>query len=147
MLYLAHWARKLSWQETACSFHTSWEKVSQAVEWVVEWGLAHRTLGPIRAFGVDEIQCGRGHQYLTLVYQIEAGCIRFLWVGKEPTTESFEKFFALIGAEIATKVCRACGPICSRRNSSRSGNTIRQSGSASSSADGAPKSCARASSP
>ena len=30
MLYLAHWARKLSWQETAQSFHTSWEKVCQA---------------------------------------------------------------------------------------------------------------------
>ena len=26
MLYLAHWARKLSGQETARSFHTSWEK-------------------------------------------------------------------------------------------------------------------------
>ncbi|XXG32015.1 MAG: hypothetical protein WJ306_05510 [Ferrovum myxofaciens] len=24
MLYLAHWARKLSWKETAQSFHTSW---------------------------------------------------------------------------------------------------------------------------
>ena len=25
MLYLAHWAKKLSWLETARSFHTSWE--------------------------------------------------------------------------------------------------------------------------
>ncbi|WP_256972154.1 hypothetical protein [Paraburkholderia caledonica] len=43
MLYLAQWARKLSWQETARSFHTSWEKVSQAVEWVVHGGspIAH----------------------------------------------------------------------------------------------------------
>ena len=38
------------------------------------------------------------------MYQIEAGCIRLLWVGKERTTESFEKFFALIGTEIAAKV-------------------------------------------
>lgn len=29
-------------------------------------------LAPIRAIGVDEIQYGRGHQYLTLVYQIES---------------------------------------------------------------------------
>jgi transposase len=108
MLHLAHWARKLSWQETARSFHTSWEKVSQAVEWVVQWGLEHRTLGPIRAFGVDEIQYGRGHQYLTLVYQIEAGCIRLLWVGRERTTESFENFFALIGTELAAKVEFVC---------------------------------------
>jgi transposase len=79
MLFLAHWARKLSWKETALSFHTSWEKVCQAVEYVVQWGLEHRELGSIRAIGVDEIQYGRGHQYLTLVYQIEAHCTRLLW--------------------------------------------------------------------
>jgi hypothetical protein len=39
MLFLAHWARKLSWKETALSFHSSWEKVCQAVEYVVAWGL------------------------------------------------------------------------------------------------------------
>lgn len=108
MLYLAHWARKLSWQETARSFHTSWEKVCQAVEYVVQWGLEHRQLGPIRAIGVDEIAYGRGHNYLTLVYQIEAGCVRLLWVGKERTEESFEKFFALIGKELAGKIGFVC---------------------------------------
>lgn len=108
MLYLAHWARKLSWQETARSFHTSWEKVCQAVEYVVQWGLEHRQLGPIRAIGVDEIAYGRGHAYLTLVYQIEAGCVRLLWVGKERTEESFEKFFTLIGKELAGKIEFVC---------------------------------------
>src|ERR1039458_1202248 len=38
MLFLARWARKLSWQETAEAFHTSWEKVCFAVEYVVGWG-------------------------------------------------------------------------------------------------------------
>ena len=71
MLYLAHWARKLSWLETARSFHISWEKVFQAVEYVVHWGLEHRNLQAIRAIGVDEIAVGEGHKYLTLVYQIE----------------------------------------------------------------------------
>jgi transposase len=108
MLYLAHWARKLSWQETARSFHTSWEKVCQAVEYVVQWGLEHRQLGAIRAIGVDEIQYGRGHQYLTLVYQIEAGCVRLLWVGKDRTVESFEKFFTVIGRELAEKIEFVC---------------------------------------
>lgn len=108
MLYLAHWARKLSWKETAQSFHTSWEKVAQAVEYVVQWGLTHRQLGPICAIGVDEIQYGRGHQYLTLVYQIEAGCVRLLWVGKERTIESFERFFTLIGKELAEKIQFVC---------------------------------------
>lgn len=108
MLYLAHWARKLSWQETARSFHTSWEKVCQAVEYVVQWGLKHRQLGPIRAIGVDEIQYGRGHLYLTLVYQIDAGHVRLLWVGKERTIESFEKFFAMIGKELAEQIEFVC---------------------------------------
>jgi transposase len=108
VLYLAHWARKLSWQETARSFHTSWEKVRHAVEYVVEWGLAHRQFGAIRAIGVDEIQYGRGHHYLTLVYQIESGCVRLLWVGKDRTAESFETFFTVIGNELAETIEFVC---------------------------------------
>jgi len=42
MLHLAHWARKLSWKETALSFRTTWDQVCQAVEYVVQWGLEHR---------------------------------------------------------------------------------------------------------
>jgi transposase len=108
MLHLAHWARKLSWLETARSFHTSWEKVCHAVEYVVQWGLEHRELASVKAIGVDEIAYRRGHQYLTLVYQIESGCTRLLWVGKERTTESFERFFALIGQELAAKIEFVC---------------------------------------
>jgi hypothetical protein len=63
MLFLARWARRLSWKETAEAFHTSWEKVFDAVEHVVTFGLAHRTLGQIDAIGVDEIQYAKGHKY------------------------------------------------------------------------------------
>jgi len=108
MLYLAHWARKLSWRETALSFRTTWDQVCQAVEYVVQWGLEHRELGSVRAIGVDEIQWGRGHDYLTLVYQIEADCVRLLWVGKERTKQSFEQFFTLIGQELAAKIEFVC---------------------------------------
>ena len=108
MLYLAQWARKLSWKETAQSFHTSWEKVHQAVTYVVEWGLLHRQLGPIRAIGVDEIAYGKGHMYLTLVYQIEAGCTRLLWVGEKRTKEAFQKFFDLIGTDLAQRIEFVC---------------------------------------
>jgi transposase len=108
MVYLAQWARKLSRKETAQSFHTSWEKVHQAVAYVVEWGLLHRQLGPIRAIGVDEIAYGKGHQYLTLVYQIEANCTRLLWVGEKRTKEAFQKFFDLIGTELAQRIEFVC---------------------------------------
>jgi transposase len=108
MLFLAHWARKLSWQETANAFRTSWDKVCRAVEYVVTWGLEHRDIGTIEAIGVDEIQYGRGHNYLTLVYQIEEGCTRLLWVGKERTVESFEEFFKLIGKKTADGIQFVC---------------------------------------
>lgn len=108
MLFLARWARKLSWKETAESFHTSWDRVRDAVEYVVDWGLAHRTLESIRAIGVDEIQYAKGHKYLTLVYQIDQGITRLLWVGKERTIESFQGFFALIGDALASQIEFVC---------------------------------------
>ena len=62
MLFLARWARRLSWKETAAVFHTSWGKVFDAVEHVVTFGLEHRALGKIDAIGVDEIQYAKGHK-------------------------------------------------------------------------------------
>jgi transposase len=108
MLFLARWARKLSWKETAESFHTSWDKVCDAVESVVTWGLEHRTLESIRAIGVDEIQYAKGHKYLTLVYQIDQGFTRLLWVGKERTLESFQGFFTVIGEQLASQIEFVC---------------------------------------
>ena len=108
VLFLAHWAKKLSWKETALSFRTSWDKVCQAVEVVVAWGVEHRTLGPIQAIGVDEVAYGKGHKYLTLVYQIDAQCTRLLWIGKERTVKTFEGFFDMIGADLAGKIEFVC---------------------------------------
>jgi transposase len=108
MLFLARWARRLSWKETAGAFRTSWDKVFDAVEQVVTWGLEHRTLGQIDAIGVDEIQYAKGHKYLTLVYQIDLGITRLLWVGKERTIESFQGFFTTMGEEITSKIVFVC---------------------------------------
>ena len=107
MQFLAHWARKLSWKEVAESFQTSWEKVCDAVEYVVQWGLEHRTLGPIFAIGVDEIQYAKGHKYLTLVYQID-DLTRLLWVGKERTVETLQGFFSMIGPELSSQIEFVC---------------------------------------
>ena len=108
MLFLARWARKLSWKETAEAFRTSWEKVCDAVEYVVTFGLEHRTLAPIRAIGVDEMQYAKGHKYLTLVYQIDQDLTRLLWVGRERTIESFQGFFTLIGEKLASQIQFVC---------------------------------------
>src|ERR1700689_769166 len=108
MLFLARWARRLSWKETAEAFRTSWDKVCDAVEHVVTFGLEHRALGQIDAIGVDEIQYAKGHKYLTLVYQIDIGVTRLLWVGRERTIESFQGFFTTIGEEITSKIVFVC---------------------------------------
>ena len=97
MQFLENWAKALSWQEVAIRFRTSWGKVFRSVEYVVEWGLSHRCLEGITAIGVDEIQWKKGHKYLTLVYQINSGCVRLLWIGKERTEETFSGFFDMLG--------------------------------------------------
>ena len=54
-LFLSRWARRLSWSETARVFETSWGCVFRAVQSVVEYGLAHRSLEEVIQIGVDEI--------------------------------------------------------------------------------------------
>ena len=48
--------------ETAVSFRTSWDKVCQRSEYVVQWGLIIGNRDPIVAIGVDEIQYAKGHK-------------------------------------------------------------------------------------
>ena len=97
MSFLATWARRLSWSETAQTFQATWDDVFRAVRWVVEYGLQHRSLAGIKAIGVDEIQYRKGHKYLTLVYQIDAGCRRLLWITETRTVKAFEGFFTWFG--------------------------------------------------
>jgi transposase len=85
MGFLARWARRLSWRETAQAFQTSWEAVYRSVEWFVQWGLAHRELREVESIGVDEIHWGHGlraDNFLTVIYQIDKHSRRLLWVGK-----------------------------------------------------------------
>jgi transposase len=96
-IYLAQWARHLSWQTVAEIFKVTWKNVFESVEYVVEYGLKHRCLDGIKAIGVDEIQYRLGHQYLTLVYQIDEGCRRLLYIGKDRTQKTLKKFFDSFG--------------------------------------------------
>ena len=96
-LFLARWARRLSWSEVAQIFGTTWGVVHRAIRWVVDYGLLHRSLEGITAIGVDEIAVWKGHKYLTVVYQIDQGARRLLWVGKDRTKATIRDFFAMLG--------------------------------------------------
>ena len=106
--FLARWARRLSWKETAEVFGTSWDKVFRAVKHAVMWGLVHRELKGIKAIGVDEIQWRRGHKYLTLVYQIDHGVKRLLWVTQERTEQSLRQFFEILGKRKSARLKFTC---------------------------------------
>jgi len=95
--FLARWAKRLSWKETALAFRTSWESVFRSVQMAVSWGLVHRDLSDVKAIGVDEVLWHRGHKYLTVVYEISAGCKRLLWVGKDRKESTIEAFFDSFG--------------------------------------------------
>ena len=107
-LFLATWAKRLSWKETALIFGTSWDTVYRAVDWVVRWDLIHREIGEIEAIGVDEIAYRRGHKYLTLVYQIDSGCRRLLYVARDRTEESLRGFFTTIPASAVESLKFVC---------------------------------------
>ena len=107
-VFLAQWAKRLSWKEVADIFHTTWDKVYQSVKYVVDIGLAQRDLTGIEAIGVDEIQFGKGQNYLTLVYQIDPACKRLLAVAKKRTAKSFLRCLRALGQHHLDSVKFVC---------------------------------------
>lgn len=106
--FLARWAQRLSWQEVAEVFHTSWDTVYRAVRSAVMWGMVHREVKDVVAIGVDEIQWKRGHHYLTLVYQIDGRVRRLLWAGCKRTEKTLEGFFDLLGDDLSPTLKYVC---------------------------------------
>lgn len=106
--FLAAWARRLSWKEAAQCFNTSWDNVCRSVQWVVDYGLKHRDLEGVEAIGVDEVAYSKGHNYMTLVYQIDNPRKRLLSVIKDRKTESLDGFFEEMGATWCSKIKVVC---------------------------------------
>ena len=106
--FLANWAKQLSWKGVAKSFNTTWQNVFRSVKYAVSWGLEHRDLEGIEAIGVDEVQWKLGHKYLTLVYQIDAGRKRLLWIGQTRTAKTFLGFFRMLGKERTSRLKFIC---------------------------------------
>jgi transposase len=106
--FLSTWAKRLSWSEVASIFRTSWDSVCRAVDHAVEWGLSHRDLSALKAVGVDEIAWGRGHRYLTLVYDIGGETRRLLAVAEERTEVSLRSCLEGLGESVCKQVEYVC---------------------------------------
>lgn len=107
-VFLAQWARLLSWQEVAVRFQVRWNDVYGAVKWVVRYGLRHRDLSGIRALGVDEV-CVAKKKLWTVVYQIDQGARRLLWIGRDRKAATLHVIFNRLGEAR----CAAVEFICS----------------------------------
>lgn len=94
---LSDWARLLSWQEVCRRFDVNWRQVYDSVKYMVGWGLAHRDMDGVEAIGIDEIQFGKGHQYLTVVYQLCGNTRRLLYVGQRRDAAALQAFFDATG--------------------------------------------------
>ena len=111
MVFLARWARRLSWRETSQVFRTSWEAVYRSVEWFVKWGLANRKLEGVESIGVDEIHWGKGlksQNFLTVIYQIDKHCRRLLWVGPKRTRKTLCKGLDALGPKVVEGLRFVC---------------------------------------
>jgi transposase len=108
MIFLASWAKVTTWKEVGTRFHVGWDAVYRAVSWIVEYGKKHRNLENITALGVDEIQRSHGQNYLTVVYQIDPGNRRLLWIGRGRTKKIFTPFFTWFGKERCANIRFFC---------------------------------------
>lgn len=109
--FLAAWAKRLSWKQTATLFRTNWRTVFGAVKAAVTWGREHLVVGDVHVIGVDELSCGRGQKYLTVVYQLDAGARRLLWVGCDRTKKTLGAFFDWFGAPASAALQAVCSDL------------------------------------
>jgi hypothetical protein len=80
------------------------QTVFRSVRYAVPRGIAHNSWETVAAIGIDEIAWKKGHKYLTLLYQINEGGRRRLFVALERTKESLAQFFRLLKADNGRRI-------------------------------------------
>ncbi|MBI3847653.1 MAG: transposase, partial [Planctomycetes bacterium] len=60
------------------------------------------------SIGVDELAWRRGQTYMTVVYQIDDGCRRLLWVGGGRELKTLRQFFKWFGEKRTMKLRFIC---------------------------------------
>ena len=103
---VAELARVLDWTSVAVHFRLNWKTVAAVVEGAVLWGLDHRRWHPLHLLGIDEVSRRKGQQYLTIVYDLARG--RVVWVGRDRTTATMDRFFAWLGPRRARSIHTVC---------------------------------------
>jgi len=95
--FLAAWAKRLSWTGVAEVFHTTWDHVFQSVAMAVRWGWRIGTLTGITRPASTSSPAGADTGTSTLVYQLDPGCRRLLWIGPDRKARTLLSFFRWLG--------------------------------------------------
>ena len=103
---VARLARELNWSAVAQHFRLNWKTIATVVEGAVLWGLQHRRWAPLHVIGIDEVSRRKGQQYLTIVYDLARG--RVIWVGRDRSAATMERFFAWLGPRRARAIHTVC---------------------------------------
>ena len=103
---IATLARGLDWKSVAAHFRLNWKTVAAVVEGTVLWGLEHRRWHPLHVLGIDEVSRRKGQQYLTIVYDLDRR--RVVWVGRDRTTDTMERFFTWLKPRRARAIHTVC---------------------------------------
>lgn len=106
IMYITIFAELLPWKQVAKLFSVHWNTVRNAVAQAVDYGLAHREIGTVLYFGVDEISRKKGHVYCTNVYDLKEK--RLLWTGEGRDKATIDRFFAEVGHKLSPAVTGIC---------------------------------------
>ena len=70
----------------------SWDEADGIMARAVVRGLANRDLSGLKRIGIDEKAVRRGHQYITVVYDLETSAV--IWMGQDRTEATLDRFFS-----------------------------------------------------
>jgi len=95
-------AQKLDHTAVAEFIRVAWVTVGRIAGRLVTEKLHENRFDDLRRIGVDEISYRKGHKYLTVVVDHDAG--RVIWVGEGKSSETLNAFFAELGSERAARI-------------------------------------------
>lgn len=96
---VAELARRTDLSTVSWHYGRNWKTVGRSIRRVVAWGLAKRRRRPLHILGIDEVSRKKGHNYLTVVYDLERG--QGAWIGKDRRRETVHRFFDWLGKQRA----------------------------------------------
>jgi transposase len=85
------WLKAASQKAVAARLGLSWDEIHGIMQRAVRRGLARRAAEPIPRLGVDEKAFRKGHRYVTIVTDLDHGCV--LYVAKDRQQSSLDGFW------------------------------------------------------